>query len=151
MSPLAPTAFAPLAAAAPAQPLVGAVPELPWLPPGAPLASAAPAFYFLQEATARVVRELPPADLSWLEPQRLLATSSKRDLFDVSSVRRDFPILQQRVNGHPLIWLDNAATTQKPQSVIDRLAYFYANENSNIHRAAHTVGGALDRCLRGSA
>lgn len=59
--------------------------------------------------------------------------------FDVHAVRRDFPILQERVNGRPLIWLDNAATTHKPQSVIDRLAYFYAHENSNIHRAAHEL------------
>jgi cysteine desulfurase / selenocysteine lyase len=43
------------------------------------------------------------------------------------------------VNGHPLIWLDNAATTQKPQSVIDRISYFYQHENSNIHRAAHEL------------
>lgn len=43
------------------------------------------------------------------------------------------------MNGRPLIWLDNAATTQKPQAVIDRLAYFYAHENSNIHRAAHSL------------
>ncbi|WP_373508945.1 family 2A encapsulin nanocompartment cargo protein cysteine desulfurase [Thiocapsa sp.] len=62
-----------------------------------------------------------------------------RELFDVQSVRRDFPILAERVNGRPLIWLDNAATTQKPQAVIDRLAYFYAHENSNIHRAAHAL------------
>ena len=59
--------------------------------------------------------------------------------FDVHALRRDFPILQERVNGRPLIWLDNAATTQKPQSVIDRLAYFYQHENSNIHRAAHEL------------
>jgi len=51
----------------------------------------------------------------------------------------DFPILRERVNGHPLIWLDNAATTQKPQSVIDRLSYYYAHENSNVHRAAHEL------------
>lgn len=62
-----------------------------------------------------------------------------RGAFDVQAVRRDFPILQERVKGRPLIWLDNAATTQKPQSVIDRLAYFYAHENSNIHRAAHEL------------
>jgi cysteine desulfurase / selenocysteine lyase len=62
-----------------------------------------------------------------------------RQQFDIGSVRKDFPILQERVNGHPLIWLDNAATTQKPQSVIDRLAYFYQHENSNIHRAAHEL------------
>ncbi|HNB54373.1 MAG TPA: family 2A encapsulin nanocompartment cargo protein cysteine desulfurase, partial [Anaerolineales bacterium] len=59
--------------------------------------------------------------------------------FDVHAVRRDFPILSERVHGRPLIWLDNAATTQKPQAVIDRLSYFYAHENSNIHRAAHEL------------
>jgi cysteine desulfurase / selenocysteine lyase len=59
--------------------------------------------------------------------------------FDVQAIRRDFPVLQERVHGKPLIWLDNAATTQKPQSVIDRLSYFYAHENSNIHRAAHEL------------
>ena len=59
--------------------------------------------------------------------------------FDVEAIRRDFPILRERVNGQPLIWLDNGATTQKPQSVIDRLTYFYEHENSNVHRAAHEL------------
>jgi cysteine desulfurase/selenocysteine lyase len=59
--------------------------------------------------------------------------------FDVNAIRRDFPILQERVNGRPLIWLDNAATTQKPKAVIDRLTYFYEHENSNVHRAAHAL------------
>ena len=59
--------------------------------------------------------------------------------FDVNAVRRDFPILNERVNGKQLIWFDNAATTQKPQAVIDRIAYFYQHENSNIHRAAHEL------------
>ena len=59
--------------------------------------------------------------------------------FDVDLVRRDFPILEERVNGRPLVWLDNAATTQKPRAVIDRLTYFYEHENSNIHRAAHEL------------
>ena len=59
--------------------------------------------------------------------------------FDLHAVRRDFPVLAERVNGKPLAWLDNAATTHKPQSVIDRLAHFYAHENSNIHRAAHEL------------
>jgi cysteine desulfurase/selenocysteine lyase len=59
--------------------------------------------------------------------------------FDAEALRRDFPILQERVNGRPLVWLDNAATTQKPQSVIDRLNYFYEHENSNVHRAAHEL------------
>ncbi|ETW25702.1 family 2A encapsulin nanocompartment cargo protein cysteine desulfurase [Mycobacterium gastri] len=61
------------------------------------------------------------------------------DVFDVEAVRADFPILRETVNGKPLIWFDNAATTQKPQVVIDRLAHFYAHENSNIHRAAHEL------------
>lgn len=59
--------------------------------------------------------------------------------FDVNAFKRDFPILKELVNGRPLIWLDNAATTQKPQAVIDRLSYFYQHENSNIHRAAHEL------------
>jgi cysteine desulfurase/selenocysteine lyase len=59
--------------------------------------------------------------------------------FDVPAIRRDFPALNQRVHGKPLAWLDNAATTQKPQSVIDTLSNFYAHDNSNIHRAAHTL------------
>ncbi|MDR1423934.1 MAG: cysteine desulfurase [Azoarcus sp.] len=58
---------------------------------------------------------------------------------DVHALKRDFPILKETVNGRPLIWLDNAATTQKPQCVIERLAHFYAHENSNIHRAAHEL------------
>jgi cysteine desulfurase/selenocysteine lyase len=65
--------------------------------------------------------------------------ASAHPAFDVESVRRDFPILKERVNGHPLVWFDNAATTQKPQSVIDRVSYFYEHENSNIHRAAHEL------------
>jgi cysteine desulfurase/selenocysteine lyase len=58
---------------------------------------------------------------------------------DVPAIRRDFPALNQRVHGKPLVWLDNAATTQKPHSVIEALANFYANDNSNIHRGAHTL------------
>lgn len=70
--------------------------------------------------------------------------------FDVNAIRRDFPILQERVNGRQLVWFDNAATTQKPQSVIDRLAYFYAHENSNIHRAAHTIAGRATDAYEGA-
>ena len=66
-------------------------------------------------------------------------TLGSREVFDVGSIRKDFPILSEQVHGRPLIWFDNAATTQKPQAVIDRLAYFYAHENSNIHRAAHEL------------
>ena len=59
--------------------------------------------------------------------------------FDVNFIRADFPILKERVNGKPLIWFDNAATTQKPIHVIERINYFYQHENSNIHRAAHEL------------
>ncbi len=71
-------------------------------------------------------------------PKGLVAPASARP-FDVSSIRRDFPILAERVNGRPLVWFDNAATTHKPQVVIDRISHFYAHENSNIHRAAHEL------------
>jgi cysteine desulfurase/selenocysteine lyase len=58
---------------------------------------------------------------------------------DVAAIRREFPALNQEVHGKPLIWFDNAATTQKPQSVLDAVANFYAHDNSNIHRGSHTL------------
>ncbi len=73
------------------------------------------------------------------EPQLLASSEAAREPFDPYRVKRDFPILRQQVHGKPLIWLDNAATTQKPQAVIDRLSHFYEYENSNIHRAAHAL------------
>src|ERR1700739_3408649 len=63
----------------------------------------------------------------------------EHEVFDVNAIRADFPILKETVNGKPLIWFDNAATTQQPQVGIDRLSHFYAHENSNIHRAAHEL------------
>jgi cysteine desulfurase/selenocysteine lyase len=57
----------------------------------------------------------------------------------VSEARADFPILRQQVNGHPLVYLDNAATTQKPRPVIDALLDYYTGDNSNIHRGVHTL------------
>ena len=59
--------------------------------------------------------------------------------FDVARWRADFPILREHVHGHPLVYLDNAATTQKPQSVIDALADYYARDNANVHRGVHTL------------
>ena len=59
--------------------------------------------------------------------------------FDVEGIRRHFPALHQHVNGRPLIWLDNAATTHKPQAVIDATSHFYSRDNANIHRAAHAL------------
>ena len=59
--------------------------------------------------------------------------------FDVARIRADFPILTRTVHGRPLVYLDNAATTQKPQVVIDRLNRYYTHENANIHRGVHTL------------
>ena len=70
--------------------------------------------------------------------------------FDIHAIRRDFPILSETVNGRPLIWFDNAATTQKPKSVIDRLTYFYEHENSNIHRAAHELAARATDAYEGA-
>ncbi|WP_197085495.1 aminotransferase class V-fold PLP-dependent enzyme [Cellvibrio sp. pealriver] len=60
-------------------------------------------------------------------------------LFDVEKVRADFPILHQDVNGQPLVYLDSAATTQKPNAVIDAISDYYRNDNSNVHRGAHAL------------
>ncbi len=81
---------------------------------------------------------LPPLDF---EVQPLVDTGvpSSPGGLDAHRLKKEFPILQQQVHGRPLVWLDNAATTQKPSTVIERLKYFYKHENSNIHRAAHTL------------
>ncbi len=59
--------------------------------------------------------------------------------FDVEKIRADFPVLQQLVNGKPLVYLDNGATSQKPQAVIDELVRYYTTENANVHRGVHTL------------
>jgi|SRR5579871_4663279 len=98
--------------------------------------SALPTFSFLEEA--RPLFSNPPAAPGPV-PAAAARPRLSSDNFDPEFIKRDFPILRERVNGRPLVWLDNAATTQKPQSVIDRLSYFYAHENSNVHRAAHEL------------
>jgi cysteine desulfurase/selenocysteine lyase len=111
--------------------------------------------YFLDEA-ARFNRNLSQASVPQTASvgQAKAASSqiptSGHPPFDVLSVRRDFPILKELVNGRPLAWLDNAATTQKPQSVIDRLSYFYEHENSNIHRAAHEIAARATDAYEGA-
>ena len=75
---------------------------------------------------------------------------TKNTSLDPLLVRKDFPILSERVNGRQLIWFDNAATTQKPQSVIDRISYFYEHENSNIHRAAHELAARATDAYEGA-
>lgn len=84
----------------------------------------------------------PPAfDLVPLDgaPTPTLDAPAASGSFDAHALKREFPILAERVYGKPLVWLDNAATTQKPRVVIERVKTFYERENSNIHRAAHAL------------
>jgi cysteine desulfurase/selenocysteine lyase len=91
-----------------------------------------PSFYFLSE------------------PQLGNLGLESHEGFDVYAVRRDFPILHQKVHGKPLIWLDNGATTQKPQSVIDSISRFYERDNSNIHRGAHDLAARATDAYEGA-
>ena len=70
--------------------------------------------------------------------------------FDVEKIRNDFPILKQKVHGKPLVYFDNAATTQKPQAVIDSLTNYYSTINSNIHRGVHTLSEAATQAFEDS-
>ena len=68
----------------------------------------------------------------------------------LAQIRSDFPILTEKINGNPLVWLDNGATTQRPQAVIDRLSYYYEHENSNVHRAAHSLAARSTDAYEGA-
>lgn len=68
-----------------------------------------------------------------------IAHANSKPLFDIENVRKDFPILQQAIFGHPLSYLDNGASTQKPQAVIDAISNFYSNDYANVHRGIHTL------------
>ncbi len=147
-----PSQFTAAFAFSPENPLAGKTPEFVELPHEGelqgllaslksvptPPAADVPTYYFLDGA--RFAERTP----------QLSEIRSARSRFDVNGVRRDFPVLQERVNGRPLVWFDNAATTQKPQAVIDRLAYFYAHENSNIHRAAHELAARATDAYEGA-
>lgn len=99
--------------------------------PGYSAETFTPDYYFLRHADSASQSSIPSALVSRFSPNL--------SVLDIEAIRRDFPALHQSVHGKPLIWLDNAATTQKPQSVIDAIARFYSRDNSNIHRAAHTL------------
>jgi cysteine desulfurase/selenocysteine lyase len=107
--------------------------------PGAAGPAATDALYFLDRAGAVPAAPKAAEEPHGYAPQLVAHAPTSRGAFDPHAVKRDFPILQQEVHGKPLIWLDNAATTQKPRAVIDRLTHFYEYENSNIHRAAHAL------------
>jgi cysteine desulfurase/selenocysteine lyase len=74
----------------------------------------------------------------------------KTEAVDVEKVRKDFPILRRKVHGKRLVYLDNAATTQKPQAVIDALVDFYSRYNSNVHRSVHTLGEEATAAYEGA-
>lgn len=114
----------------------------------APEPSTQPQYYFV-DAVRLPSGYVTPAKAS---PHGDVPTvaAGQRQPFDVHAVRRDFPILQERVNGRQLVWFDNAATTHKPQSVIDRISYFYEHENSNIHRAAHELAARATDAYEGA-
>ncbi len=125
-----------------------ALPNIPGLPALAnddlarfALTAGSPLYFLEQAGTMSKPVEVAsvPTQSRSFEPSLLPDLGPIRGQFDVTSIRADFPILNEKVNGYPLVWLDNAATTQKPQVVIDRLSYFYEHENSNIHRAAHEL------------
>lgn len=83
------------------------------------------------------------------------SSSSRNDSIRIGSktlaqIRSDFPILSETINGNPLVWLDNGATTQRPKAVIDRLKYYYEHENSNVHRGAHTLAARSTDAYEGA-
>lgn len=69
----------------------------------------------------------------------IMIIQMKTNILDIAAIRKDFPILTREVNGKPLVYLDNGATSQKPQQVIDVIGKYYTYENSNIHRGIHTL------------
>ena len=78
------------------------------------------------------------------------ANPSQAKGFDIQSIRRDFPILTQEVNGKPLVYLDNGASAQKPQAVLDAMDRYYREMHSNVHRGAHTLGDRATTAFEGA-
>ncbi len=111
-----------------------ALPATPWLPD-----PAGAAFGFLNEAQAYFAPAAPRTYALEFRPELVPVPAPSSRIFDAAALRRDFPILDERIHGKRLVWLDNAATTQKPRAVIERISRYYEHENSNIHRAAHAL------------
>jgi len=105
--------------------------------PDVPGVEVWPGLYFLPETP-------PPVEPVPAAKPPLLPT------LNLPAIRQDFPLLQQKVHGKPLVWLDNAATTQKPQCVIDALSRFYREDNSNVHRGAHTLAARATNAYEGA-
>ncbi len=118
---------------------INIVPVVPQLPFGSGQHVSEPSYYFLKTVPSQFSASRSSGASGIINPP-----------FDVNIIRQDFPILKERVNGKQLIWLDNAATTQKPKQVIDRISYFYEHENSNIHRAAHELAARATDAYEGA-
>ena len=82
--------------------------------------------------------------------QEISQRDSLPGAFDIEAIRKDFPILARKVHGKPLVYLDNGATSQKPQVVIDALSRYYAEENSNIHRGVHYLSERATAAYEGA-
>jgi cysteine desulfurase / selenocysteine lyase len=124
-------------------PSFASAPQIPYSPVNAGDVS----YYFIKESNPALTGRLAASVLPGSESKSI---GLSKPPFDVNLIKKDFPILQERVNGGPLIWLDNAATTQKPKHVIDRISYFYEHENSNVHRAAHELAGRATDAYEGA-
>ena len=69
---------------------------------------------------------------------------------NIEAIREQFPILHQDINGHPLVYLDSAATSQKPRSVIEAIKRYYEWDNANVHRGVHTLGSRATDAYEGA-
>ena len=104
--------------------------------------SDTPSYYFIDEPIPQATHEPQPGSPG--------SSAMPRAAFEVEKVRKDFPILSEKNSGKPLIFLDNAATTQKPRSVIDATSRFYERDNSNIHRAAYELAERATEAFEGA-
>ena len=112
-------------------------------------ATALLTFAFANEVIERIKLEPIRTELTELIAGQLLsgleelvwltALNTAPATFDIERIRADFPILHKPVSGHPLVYLDNGASTQKPQSVIDAISAYYQNDNANVHRGIHEL------------
>src|SRR5450432_1358300 len=138
-----------LPVAAPPGSPVGALPGLPAAAPLAPPTGGSALNPERESARPALSAEAAPS--IGYSPELVPDLGASPGIFDAHAIKKDFPILDERVhNGKRLVWLDNAATTQKPRAVIDRLSYFYEHENSNIHRAAHTLAARATDAYEGA-
>jgi cysteine desulfurase / selenocysteine lyase len=123
-------------------------PELPGKAPAPIRANSGPA---LPDST---LLPFSSPELSIVEPYYFLREPKQPFVqpegFNVNAIRKDFPVLHQKIHGKQLVWFDNAATTQKPLSVINAVAQFYATDNSNIHRGAHSLAARATDAYEGA-